>query len=462
MASYLHAWETSDGLDLLIGRWNADYDDPDNVTHTLFHSRTGLLRSYFSSPEADRLLEEARSETRLAAREALYRRFEALLAQAGALLPLFHDIDYRLASDRVHGLRLRGIAPYVNYVGIGTREAAEPEPEARPATGGSLHVPMAGVVTSLDPASTETLDQSDLVPLVFETLTRDAGGAAVVPWLAAEFLPEEGGRRYRFRLRDGVRFSDGRRLTARDVRYSFERLLRSGGDEPLLLRSHPGRPGAPRRRDLRPRRVPDPLRERAHDRARGAGRLLPRAHELPLGRDRARGRGPVRAGDVGGHGPVPGRRLRAGPAPRARAQPQLLAQGLPAQRGADLQLRRVPRGHAHRIPGRPLRPRLGPLPGRRRGASARAALHGRLPREPPPPRRTSPSSTRRQGPLADRALRQRLVGAVDVPRAVRQHLGRLAIPAAGLIPPGLLGYESGRPARGRRRGAAASASRRSS
>jgi ABC-type oligopeptide transport system substrate-binding subunit len=51
----------------------------------------------------------------------------------------------------------------------------------------------------------------------------------------------------------------------------------------------------------------------------------------------------------------------------------------------------------------------------------------------------------RQGPLADRALRQRLVGAVDVPRAVRQHLGRLAIPAAGLIPPGLLGYESAPP-----------------
>ena len=385
MASYLHAWETSDGLDLLIGRWNADYDDPDNVTHTLFHSRTGLLRSYFSSPEADRLLEEARSETRLSAREALYRRFEALLAQAGALLPLFHDIDYRLASDRVHGLRLRGIAPYVNYVGIGTREAAEPEPEARPATGGSLHVPMAGVVTNLDPAATETLDQSDLIPLVFETLTRDAGGAAVVPWLAAEFLPEEGGRRYRFRLRDGVRFSDGRRLTARDVRYSFERLLRSGGESRFLFAPIRGARAllAGETADLAG--IPDPLRERAHDRARGAGRLLPRAHELPLGRDRARGRRPVRARDVGGHGPVPRGLLRAGPAPGARAQPQLLAQGLPAQRGADLQLRRIPRGHAHRLPGRSLRPRLGPLPGRRRGASARAAVHGRLSREPPPP-----------------------------------------------------------------------------
>jgi ABC-type transport system substrate-binding protein len=47
----------------------------------------------------------------------------------------------------------------------------------------------------------------------------------------------------------------------------------------------------------------------------------------------------------------------------------------------------------------------------------------------------------RRGPLADRELRRRLVRAVDVPRLVRQNLGRLAIPAHGLIPPGLLGHD---------------------
>src|SRR5262249_8368531 len=44
-------------------------------------------------------------------------------------------------------------------------------------------------------------------------------------WLAAEIVTENDGSRYRFRLRPGVRFHDGRRLTARDVRYSWERLL---------------------------------------------------------------------------------------------------------------------------------------------------------------------------------------------------------------------------------------------
>jgi ABC-type transport system substrate-binding protein len=49
----------------------------------------------------------------------------------------------------------------------------------------------------------------------------------VIPWLAAEFKIEAGGRRHRFRLRDDVRFHDGRKLTARDVRYSLERLLQN-------------------------------------------------------------------------------------------------------------------------------------------------------------------------------------------------------------------------------------------
>ena len=44
-------------------------------------------------------------------------------------------------------------------------------------------------------------------------------------------------------------------------------------------------------------------------------------------------------------------------------------------------------------------------------------------------------------PLNDKRLRQNLAQAVDVPALVRQTLGRLAVPATGLIPPGLLGHD---------------------
>jgi ABC-type oligopeptide transport system substrate-binding subunit len=49
-------------------------------------------------------------------------------------------------------------------------------------------------------------------------------------------------------------------------------------------------------------------------------------------------------------------------------------------------------------------------------------------------------NTNRQ-PFNDKKLRQRLVQAVDCATLVRQTLGRLAVPANGLIPPGLLGHD---------------------
>ena len=45
------------------------------------------------------------------------------------------------------------------------------------------------------------------------------------PWLASQWRLEDGGRRIRFRLRDGVRFSDGTPFTAEDVAYTFRVLL---------------------------------------------------------------------------------------------------------------------------------------------------------------------------------------------------------------------------------------------
>ena len=86
-------------------------------------------------------------------------------------------------------------------------------------------VPIAGVVRSLDPSLAATVEQAEVLPQIFQTLTFAVEGTRIVPWLASSFSTENDGTRFRFKLRPGVRFHDGRRLTARDVRYSFERLL---------------------------------------------------------------------------------------------------------------------------------------------------------------------------------------------------------------------------------------------
>jgi ABC-type transport system substrate-binding protein len=225
MAEYLQSWNDTTGIDLFVGRWIADYDDPDNFTFTLFHSENGRLRRHFSSPETDQILEEARRESRAGAREGLYRSFENLMLDSALLLPLFHDVDYRIAAPSVRGITLKSTAPFINYTEVGKAAAAPAPGPARAAGGGVLTVPIAGVIRTLDPSRAETVEQGEVLPNVFEGLLRETEGAQVVPWLASEVNVENDGRRYRFRLRPGIRFHDGRRLTARDVRYTFERLL---------------------------------------------------------------------------------------------------------------------------------------------------------------------------------------------------------------------------------------------
>jgi ABC-type transport system substrate-binding protein len=227
MKSFLESDQNNEKLDLRIGRWNADFDDPDDFTHSLFHSRVGLFRNYIFSAEGDQILEDARAESRPAVRASLYRKYENFLLESGIVLPLFHDIDYRLASAKVRGLKLHSSAPYVNYSEVGKLESVATTMETLRTGGGIIQIPITGSINGLDPSLSGTFEDAEVLPAIFETLTHDVGGARVVPWLAAEFRSEEGGKKYRFRLRDDVRFHDGRRLTVRDVRYSFERLLQN-------------------------------------------------------------------------------------------------------------------------------------------------------------------------------------------------------------------------------------------
>ena len=448
MTSFLDLWRNNETIDLLIGRWNADYDDPDSFTHSLFHSATGALRKYFSSPEADQILDEARTESRPALRETLYRRFEALLFESSSFVPLFHDIDYRVVSSRVRGLVLRGTKPYVNYSELGVAPAAEPIAETRRAGGGTVHVPMVGAIVSLDPVERIISETAEVLPFIFETLTRDRGEARIVPWLARQFRVEDAGLRYWFRLRDDVTFHDGRKLGARDVRYSLERLLQSGnvmGQE--LFGSIRGARAlaAGETRDLAGFRIHSAA-EFSIELEEPIGFLPallshPAAAIVPEGGDPS-----TQSGGWAGTGPFrvaafePGHRLelernrtywRRG-YPRSDrltltfgVPPKEIAAGFKQGRFSvawDLipsdadELRRSPKFAS----GYKETPQL---------VTYYLAFNSR------------------RGPLMERALRRRLVQSVDVARLVRQTIGRLATPAYSLIPPGLLGHDAAATAR---------------
>lgn len=98
--------------------------------------------------------------------------------------------------------------------GGGARGAPEP-----------IQIALESDPASLDPALSVDLYSGRIVPLVAPGLVRFDRSLRLAPDLAASWEVEEGGRTYRFALREGARFSDGTPVTADLVKRSFERVL---------------------------------------------------------------------------------------------------------------------------------------------------------------------------------------------------------------------------------------------
>jgi peptide/nickel transport system substrate-binding protein len=310
-------------------------------------------------------------------------------------------------------------------------------------------VPIAGVVRAIDPSFSTTQEDAEVLSCIFETLTFAVEGTRVVPWLASEFFAENGGTRFRFRLRAGARFHDGRRLGSRDVRYSFERLLLNQQNSSRWVLS-PIR-GAQRllegtATDLEGFHIVSPS-EFFIDLEKpvsffpavisySAAAIVPEGTGVvgSSWREGAVGTGPFRVVAF-----EPGRRLEL------ERNPHYWRDGFPRSEGIVFRFGVSPEEiRSEFLAGRfSLASDLLPADAEAFRQDGRFA----------PGYRESPRLTiycvafnRHQGALRDVETRRSLARAVNVPALVRQTLGRLAIPARGLIPPGLLGYSASGPA----------------
>ena len=87
--------------------WEADYPDPQDFLDILFHTESSLNHGMYSNPEADAILEEARTETDVERRVDLYQQAEELIVQDGAWLPLWYSGErYVLIKDYVKDYRV--------------------------------------------------------------------------------------------------------------------------------------------------------------------------------------------------------------------------------------------------------------------------------------------------------------------------------------------------------------------
>src|ERR1700675_2368930 len=100
---------------------------------------------------------------------------------------------------------------------------AQPSSREQPRFGGVLKVAIASEPPSLDPHWANSNPTYQIMRHVFETLYTVNKDWSPIPHLAEGHTVSDGGRRYTIALRKGVRFHNGKEMTAADVVASLNR-----------------------------------------------------------------------------------------------------------------------------------------------------------------------------------------------------------------------------------------------
>lgn len=87
---------------------------------------------------------------------------------------------------------------------------------------------------SLDPHKAVAAGTKEVLFNVYEGLLKPDHNGNIIPAVAESYEVSSDGLRYTFRLREGVKFHNGKALSAEDVKYSLEKIAGKMGDEPMI------------------------------------------------------------------------------------------------------------------------------------------------------------------------------------------------------------------------------------
>ncbi|MDO5363284.1 MAG: ABC transporter substrate-binding protein [Eubacteriales bacterium] len=161
--------------------------------------------------EYNNLIAQIKMETDTAKREELMHQAEDILMETNAIVPLYYYNDPYMLKENVKGV-------YSNVYGFKYFMFADPG-EGKDA----LRIYMASEPDKLDPALNSTMDGGCLAANSFTGLCSYNDKGEVELALADKYEVSEDGLTYTFTMKDGLKWSDGSELTAKDFEYSWKR-----------------------------------------------------------------------------------------------------------------------------------------------------------------------------------------------------------------------------------------------
>ena len=164
--------------------------------------------------EYDALIKEIKSTTDFVEREALMHKAEDILMSTGAIVPIYYYNDIYMQKASVEGI-------YSNVFG---------NKFFMYATNGdsnTLKINLASEPDKLDPALNSSVDGACLAVNSFAGLYTYNAEGKTIPDLATGYTvaepAEDGSVTFTVTLKEGLKWSDGSALTAKDFEYSWKR-----------------------------------------------------------------------------------------------------------------------------------------------------------------------------------------------------------------------------------------------
>lgn len=208
--------QTKGQFQITTGRWVGGNQDPIYL-YDLFRTGSFRNRGRYSNPELDKILDEAVGAADRARARELYVRAQEITSREVPQLPLWYTDQMVVARRGVQNINVPVDGDW-RYLRDVTVEGGKQGPFV--------------VVLENNPSTLDQLRGTDasserLRQLMFNSLVRKNENFDYVGDLASDIQVAPDGLSYTFKLRDGVKFHNGKAFTSADARYTLETLLAS-------------------------------------------------------------------------------------------------------------------------------------------------------------------------------------------------------------------------------------------
>src|SRR5919112_4807253 len=201
---------------LTTGRWVGGNQDPIYL-HDLFRTGAYQNRGRYSNPELDKILDEAIATLDRPKAKELYVRAQDIISRELPQFPLWYVDQMVVARRAVQNIRVPVDGDW-RFLREVTVEGGK---------GGPFVVVLENSAATLDQLRGTDASSERFRQLMFNSLVRKNENFDYVGDIASEIQSSPDGLTYTFKLRDGVKFHNGKSFTSADAKYTLDTLLAS-------------------------------------------------------------------------------------------------------------------------------------------------------------------------------------------------------------------------------------------